>query len=391
MPAPEQTAYILAGATATGKSATAQCLAEQLGSPILSADAMLVYQGMDIGTAKPTLRERGGVPYSGLDLVSPADPFSTGRWLDAAREALDSFRCQGSGFRVQENLCRELCRSSELCASAPLREEPHTMEGHAPLWPDATERVPPVLESTQKFTHSFIPIDSLPTATADCHCIPVVVGGTGLYIKALTDGIESSESSPELRYKWQTVFEQEGLPGLQAALRVRAPDTLKDLSDTTNPRRLLRALEQLDTDGKTPQHWKTDGIEKTPIIVLTLPREQLHKRIARRVDQMFSTGLLEEVQALRKTYPVWSMTAQKAIGYAEACAILDNKLSHEVAREQIIIRTRQLAKRQETWFRHQVKAHWLSITEKETPETIAQRVLDLWRTYGPTRIRIPGE
>jgi len=337
MPAPEQTAYILAGATATGKSATAQCLAEQLGSPILSADAMLVYQGMDIGTAKPTLRERGGVSYSGLDLVSPADPFSTGRWLDAAREALDKFT------GIME------CRNNGMMGEKPL---------HA--------------RSTGAHT-------------------PIVVGGTGLYIKALTDGLQSNECSPELRYKWQTVFEQEGLPGLQAALRVRAPDTLKDLSDTTNPRRLLRALEQLDTDGKTPQHWKTDGIEKTPIIVLTLPREQLHKRIARRVDQMFSMGLLEEVQALRKTYSVWSITATKAIGYEEAGAILDNKLSHEAAREQIIIRTRQLAKRQETWFRHQVKAHWLSITEKETPETIAQRVLDLWRTYGPTRIRIPGE
>jgi len=312
MPVPEQTAYILAGATATGKSATAQCLAEKLGTPILSADAMLVYQGMDIGTAKPLLHERGNVPYSGLDLVTPADPFSTGRWLEAARDAL------------------------------------------------------------------------LHNST------PIVVGGTGLYIKALTEGIESSESSPELRAKWQTVFEQTGLPGLQAALRERAPELLESLADTTNPRRLLRALEQLETDGKTPHHWKTEDLETAPIIVLTLPREQLHRRIATRVDQMFHAGLLEEVRTLRKTYPVWSTTAAKAIGYEEACALLDGKLSREVAREQIIIRTRQLAKRQETWFRHQAKAHWLNITESETPETIAQRVLDLWRTYGPTRIRIPG-
>jgi len=313
MSAPEQIAYILAGATATGKTATAQLLAEQLGSPILSADAMLVYKGMDIGTAKPTHHERGTVPYSGLDLVTPAEPFSTGRWLEAAREAL------------------------------------------------------------------------LNT------CTPIVVGGTGLYIKALTDGLQSNECLPELRAKWQAVFDQEGLPGLQEALRLRVPDTLKALSDTTNPRRLLRALEQLDTDGNTPHHWKTTAVENAPIIVLTLPREQLHNRIARRADQMFSAGLLEEVRALRETYPVWSITATKAIGYEEACAILDGKLSHEAAREQIIIRTRQLAKRQETWFRHQAKAHWLSITEKETPETIAQRVLDLWRKYGPTRIRIPRD
>jgi tRNA dimethylallyltransferase len=315
MSPPEQTAYILAGATATGKSATAQCLAEQLGYPILSADAMLVYQGMDIGTAKPTPRERGTVPYSGLDLVTPAEPFSTGRWLEAARSTL----------------------------------------------------------------------------SANCHCPPIVVGGTGLYIKALTDGIASSESSPELRAKWQALFEQEGLPGLQAALRERAPDRYESLADTTNPRRLLRALEQLERDGSTPQQWKTNPRENAPIIVLTLPREQLHRRIAKRVDQMFDAGLLEEVRVLRETYPVWSTTASKAIGYEEACAILDGKCTREVAREKIIIRTRQLAKRQETWFRHQAKAHWLSITEHETPEMIAQRVLDLWRTYGPTSIRIPGE
>jgi tRNA dimethylallyltransferase len=373
MLAPEPTAYILAGATATGKSATAQCCAEQLGAPILSADSMLVYQGMDIGTAKPSPRERGTVPYSGLDLVTPAEPFSTGRWLEAARDALDNFRGstfakatadrQGPVSRVQENLCRELCRSSKLCASAPLRE---------------------------KATPLFIPRDSLPTATANCHCPPIVVGGTGLYIKALTDGIESSESSPELRAKWQALFEQEGLSGLQEALRLRAPDTLKALSDTTNPRRLLRALEQLERDGSQPQQWKTKAAENAPIIVLTLPREQLHRRIAKRVDQMFDAGLLEEVRALREAYPAWSSTASKAIGYEEALALLDGNISCTAAREQIIIRTRQLAKRQETWFRHQANAHWLQITENEHPEQIAQRVLDLWRTYGPTRIRIPG-
>lgn len=314
MLAPEPTAYILAGATATGKSAAAQCCAEQLGIPILSADSMLVYQGMDIGTAKPSPHERGNVPYSGLDLVTPAEPFSTGRWLEAARVAL-----------------------------------------------------------------------------ADCHCTPIVVGGTGLYIKALTDGIESSESSPELRAKWNAVFEREGLPGLQAALRERSPALFDSLSDTTNPRRLLRALEQLERDGTQPQQWKTNTPENAPIIVLTLPREQLHRRIATRVDRMFESGLLEEVRALRTAYPVWSATASKAIGYEETLALLDGKLSREEAREKIIIRTRQLAKRQETWFRHQANAHWLKITETETAELVAQRVLDLWRHYGPTRIRIPGE
>jgi len=357
MSVPDLKAYILAGATATGKSATAQCLAEQMGCPILSADAMLVYQGMDIGTAKPTRQERGNVHYSGLDLVTPAEPFSTGRWLEAAREALaNDFNC----FPHETHEKHEKCNSLRLCASAG------------------------------KAKHSFVPVESLPTATANCHCPPIVVGGTGLYIKALTDGLESSESTPELRAKWQTLFEREGLVGLQAALRERAPAVWESLPDTTNPRRLLRALEQLESDGKRPEQWKAIPRENTPIIVLTLPREQLHRRIARRVDQMFEAGLLEEVRALREAYPAWSATASKAIGYEEALAHLNGTLSLEAAREKIIIRTRQLAKRQETWFRHQSNAHWLQTSETEPAAQLAQRVLDLWRNYGPTRIRIPG-
>jgi tRNA dimethylallyltransferase len=313
MSSPHHTAFILAGATATGKSAAAQLLAEQMGCSILSADAMLVYQGMDIGTAKPTPHERGEVPYAGIDLVTPAEPFSTGHWLKAAARAFQSVGA------------------------------------------------PP----------------------------PIVVGGTGLYIKALTHGIRGSEPPPELRAKWRAVLDQEGVAGLQAALSQRDPEAFNALADTTNPRRLLRALEQLETDGRLPKHWGAPRVPAAPIIVLTLPREQLHRRIERRVDQMFSAGLLEEVQALRAAYPSWSSTAAKAIGYEEACALLDNTLSHEEARARIIIRTRQLAKRQETWFRHQAAAHWLMINEHDAPQTVAQRVLDLWRSHGPTRIHIP--
>ncbi|MCL2104482.1 MAG: tRNA (adenosine(37)-N6)-dimethylallyltransferase MiaA, partial [Kiritimatiellaeota bacterium] len=81
-------AWFLAGATATGKSAVAQILAEQTGGAILSADAMLVYKGMDVGTAKPPPETRRGGPYYGIDLVTPPEPFSAGRWLAAAAHAL---------------------------------------------------------------------------------------------------------------------------------------------------------------------------------------------------------------------------------------------------------------------------------------------------------------
>jgi len=310
-------AHILAGATATGKSAVAQCLAEQMGAAILSADSMLVYQGMDIGTAKPTAEARGTVPYYGLDLVTPAEPFSTGRWLTAAAH----------------------CTETNLIA----------------------------------------------------------VGGTGLYIKALTDGIGGAAAAPDARAAWQRVFEQEGLQGLQDALRKKSPGAFAALPDPSNPRRLIRALEHLGASGTLPQHWKPELLtpnselrtSPSPIIVLTLPREQLHRRIVRRVEQMFASGLPEEALALREAYPAWSATAAKAIGYEEACAMLDGTLTREQAIERTVIRTRQLAKRQETWFRHQANAVWLDIAEHETTADTARRVSQLWRQHGPTTIRRP--
>ena len=316
------TAFILAGATATGKTAAAQILAEEMGCSILSADAMLVYTGMDIGTAKPSVSERGAVSYAGIDLVTPAEPFSTGLWIEAAAQTL--------------------------------------------------RRTPTLTNNAQT-----------PTSL-------IVVGGTGLYIKALTDGIQSAVSQPDVRAKWQMVFEREGIEGLHAALQQLAPGALETLADRANPRRVLRALEQMETHGTLPDHWKKEDTATASVVVLTLPREQLHRRIALRVDKMFSAGFIEEVQALRSAYPSWSSTAAKAIGYAEVCGLLDNTLTQAEAREQTIIRTRQLAKRQETWFRHQTRAQWLHLTETDTPQAIAERVGNLWRDHGPTTIRVPG-
>ncbi len=320
---PPSTAWILAGATATGKTAVAQILAEQLGCAILSADAMLVYRGMDIGTAKPTAAARGTVPYFGLDLATPAETFSTGLWLADARRA----------FAAAETL-------------SPAARDP------------------------------------LPTASL------IVAGGTGLYIKALTDGLGGAAAEPAERAHWQALFEREGLAALQKALAERAPGALASLADPSNPRRIIRALEHVAACGDLPEHWKR-AASATPIAVLRLPREHLHARIGRRVAGMFRQGLVDEVRALRQSYPVWSPTASQAIGYAEACALLDGTLTQDEASERIVIRTRQLAKRQETWFRHQAQTVWIDIDEADPPARIAQRVLGIWRQYGPTPIVSP--
>lgn len=307
-------AWTLAGATATGKSAAAQLLAERLGIAILSADAMLVYRGMDVGTAKPSAAERARVTYFGVDLVTPDQPFSTGAWLrEAARAAAHAGAAASSG-------------------AAPAL---------------------------------------------------LTVGGTGLYFKALTRGLDSEVADPARRAHWQARFEAEGVEALRDALAALDPHALATLSDPSNPRRLIRAIEQLESRRRLPQSWKQPGPD-APLTVLHLPREQLHRRIRARVESMFAQGLVEEIRSLRRRYPVWSASAAQAIGYAEGCALLNGALSQAEAFERIVIRTRQLAKRQETWFRHQTQAVWIDTDERDPPGRTAERILNAWRQHGAT-------
>jgi tRNA dimethylallyltransferase len=303
-------AWILAGATATGKSAVCQQIAEREGLEILSADSMLVYRGMDIGTAKPSPAERGDVPYHGIDLVTPDCPFSVGAWAVAARAA----------------------------AAIP-REKPL-----------------------------------------------LVTGGTGLYIRALTGGLDSGASDPRRREHWRRIFQQEGAEALRRAIRARLDPAPAGLDGERNPRRLIRTLEHLDCAGRLPDNWKRQP--QPPIVALTLPADALHARIRRRVEAMFARGLLEETEHLRQLYPLWSETAARAIGYAEALAVLEGGLSREAAVERICVRTRQLAKRQTTWFRHQHQTLWCEIQERDSVETTAEKVLQLWAKHGTAEIKI---
>ncbi len=350
-------AWVLVGCTAVGKTAVSQWLAEQTHAAILSADAMLVYRGMDIGTAKPTPAERGTVPYLGIDLTDPGQPFSAGAWLEAVRKQV-----QGSGLGAQEEpLRRSAVRHSSICGFS---------EDHAPIPPDPANREP--LNPEPRTPNPGAPL--------------IVAGGTGLYVKALLAGLDGAASNPAERARWQAVFAAGGVAGLQQALRTRNPQALAALADPDNPRRLIRALEQHNADAPAETRW--EHLPQPTIVGLRLPRPQLHARIAARVSRMFRDGLADEVRTLRARYPAWSATARQAIGYGEVCDWLDGRLSQEDAREQIVIRTRQLAKRQETWFRHQLQVAWIDIEADEPPAAIAPRVLDAWRQHGPTPIRL---
>ena len=308
--APPGTAWLLAGATATGKSAAAQWIAERHGAAILSADSMLVYRGMDIGTAKPPPAERGAVPYLGIDCVDPGQPFSAGDWLAHARRGL-----------------------AALDPGQPV----------------------------------------------------IVAGGTGLYFRAGLEGLDRGPSDPARRRFWQACFAREGIEGLWRALdRLGATARLAP-GDRHNPRRCIRALELAELPPPPARPPAGDAGVPPPsavVAVLRMPRDQLHARIERRVERMLADGLVAEALALRAAGAL-AATAAQAIGYAEALALADGRLDAAAAAGRIAARTRQLAKRQMTWFRHQIAVHWIDITDDMPVAQVAGLVLEAWRQHGP--------
>ncbi len=307
-------AHILVGPTASGKSALALHIALQSRPPrpILSADSMTVYRGMDIGTAKPDPSERAAVPSFGFDLADPDQPFSVGDYLAALR------------------------------AAAP--------------------------------------------AIAACRATPIVVGGTGLYVRCLTDGLDSAAvSDPIHRAAAEALLAAEGLPALQAATRALNPDQYARLRDPENPRRVLRAYELLAAGHPLP---RAEERPRPKVAGLALPPDELRARIARRARQMFAHGLVDEVRALRARFPSLSDTARHAIGYQEAALVLDGQIPEEEAIRRTALRTGQYAKRQMTWFRHQADVVWIEVGPRDDTERLAGKIQKIWTSHGPAPLQL---
>ncbi len=284
--------YCLSGPTASGKSDLAHRAAERLGGRLLSVDSMMVYRGMDIGTAKPSEEERRRYDYAGLDLVKPGEPFSTGAWLRAV-----------------------------------LRQ-----------------------------------LDDRPT---------FAVGGTGLYFRALLEGLTPEEDLP-------LVDPDLPVPALQAEIRARDPGALDRLADPENPRRLARALQWLRAGKPLPDHWLAQH-NRPEIPVLAWPVDALNARIRLRAEAMFTGGLLTEAETLRSEYEQLPGTAAQAIGYREAFAVLDGALTPEAAVEAVSVRTRRYAKRQRTWFRNQMNSLWVDGSR----EDVLDELQKVWQELGP--------
>lgn len=306
-------AHFLVGPTAVGKSAVAQQIAEDDGFDIVSADSMLVYRGMDIGTAKPSRDEQARARYWCIDLVDAGAPFSVGLFRDAALAALSKI--------------------------AMARRK------------------------------------------------AIVIGGTGLYVKALTHGLSHTPPADiEFRAQLDRIAGERPVAELQEMLRESAPDLFKALSDKRNPRRLVRALELAHAGiRRPPGSWKSrnagpvlTGLRTDPLL--------LRARIGDRVRNMYGAGLVDEVKALVAAGFGRSSTARSAIGYSEAVAVLEGSCTEEEAIRRTAQRTFQLARRQMTWFRHQADVDWIDIDIGTNTATIARAVKESWRKHGPSSV-----
>jgi tRNA dimethylallyltransferase len=193
------------------------------------------------------------------------------------------------------------------------------------------------------------------------HDVVVMVGGTGLYIKAFCEGLDEVPEVPEeVRAEIIYNYQQQGLAWLQQEVQSRDP-RFYAVGEIQNPHRLMRALEVVTATGQSILDFRTGVKKQRPFdiikIALDLPREQLHHHINTRVDKMIEQGLVDEVRAV---VPYRNHTALQTVGYKEIFSYLDGEISLSEATELIKRNTRQYAKRQLTWFRKDSAYNWIT-------------------------------
>jgi len=306
---------IVAGPTASGKSSLALQIARERNGIILNGDSLQVYRGIEILTAQPVSERHyvDGQPQPSLRAKRSNPFFLFLRWIAA------------SGSRPPRN---------DDCGGIP-----HRLYGIL----DLNETC-----SAGKWLSLIIP--EIEKAHNEGK-LPIVVGGTGLYLKALMEGLYSMPPShPDIRLKLQMRSQEDLYTELQ-----KVDPKFASSIEPKDSQRTMRGLELFHSTGKAMSEWQsqkpppsTFDFEK---ILLMPPKEELDGRIAARIDQMLEQGVLEEVKTALAQSP--SPTAMKAIGLREFGAYLAGECSLEIAKELTLIHTRQYAKRQRTWFRHQ--------------------------------------
>jgi len=288
------------GPTASGKSDLALELAQRLDGEIINADAMQLYRGMDIGTAKIPVGERRGIAHHQLDVLDVREEASVATYQREARLDLAGVRARGH--------------------------------------------------------------------------LPILAGGSGLYVRAVLDRLEIPPTDPGVRRRLRDELAQVGIEVMFARLRHLDPVAAHTIQ-ANNDRRVVRALEVIEITGRPFSATMPTREHLLPTVTLGLrvPRPELDERIATRVHRMWDAGLLDEVKRLDAAGLREGRTAAKALGYREALAHLDGLASAEQAIEDTITATRRFARRQESWFRPDPRIHWL---DHEDPRLI-DRALDV--------------
>ena len=301
---------VIAGPTASGKTALAVELARRLDTEIISGDSMLVYKGLDIGTAKPGKKEMGGIRHHLIDILDAGAGFNVTDFINLAKPVITLLNQQGR--------------------------------------------------------------------------IPILAGGTGLYIKSLVEGYRFNETSgdPEYRESLQRLAEEKGREYVFDMLRKVNPDAAERLH-INNFRRIIRALEVYHLGGEQISEEKASELAYDVFAIgLGWERSVLYERINRRVEIMMEQGLYNEVEGLLKNGISDSCQSMKGIGYKELLPAVRGEISLDEAADKIKQNTRHFAKRQLTWYRKMPYIRWYD-AQAEVDEKLADKIYhDMAGYYG---------
>ena len=292
------------GPTGTGKSELGIAIARRLGGEVVNADALQLYRGLDIGTAKVPLEERGGVPHHLLDVLEISEEASVAAFQHHARQ-----------------MVREITRRGN---------------------------------------------------------VPVLVGGSGLYVRAALDAIEFPGTDAGVRAEREEQLRRRGRAALLRELAEVDPESAARVKDD---RRLVRALEVHDLTGRPFASFMPQRryVAPTVQIGLHMERDVLNGRLAHRVDAMLEQGWLDEVRGLEAAGLWESPTAGKALGYPQLLAVLDGSSTLEEARDRTVAATRRFTKRQRTWFGADPRITWLDALHPQGWEAVVDRALSAVR------------
>lgn len=279
----------LVGQTATGKSDLAVRVAEAVDGEVINADAMQLYRGMNVGTAKITSAEMRGIPHHLFDVLDVTEEASVAVYQQQARSRIDEVRARGK--------------------------------------------------------------------------TPILVGGSGLYVRAALNHMEFPPTDPQLRSELYARLERDGLAALYQELQDRDPAAAATI-EPRNDRRIIRALEVIALTNRpfAASLPTQEYVYPTVQLALQIAQKELDVRIRRRVENMWQAGLVAEVQELLTRGLATAPTASRAVGYAETIRHLNGEFDAQATQDLIAQSTRQLARRQRRWFARDERVNYLPAT-----------------------------